>query len=37
MLRKKKEFRNFQIKEKLILRISGGKGRLFQRRKLIEI
>ena len=28
---------NFRIKEKFILRISGGKGDIFQRRKLIEI
>ena len=36
ILRRKEEFMNFQIKEKLILCISGNKRRIFQRRMLVE-
>ena len=34
--RKKEEFINFRIKEKFMLRISGSKRDLFQRKKLVE-
>ena len=36
ILRRKEEFMNFRIKERLILWISGSKKGIFQRSKLVE-
>ena len=36
ILRRKEEFMNFRIKEKLMLWISGSKKNLFQRTKLVQ-
>ena len=36
IVRRKEEFMNFKIKEKLMLWVSGPKKNLFQRRELVE-